>query len=160
MRSSFLLALAAVAIHPVIAAAQDDTLAYYLSKSSYAVAGVIVEGPAKVKKESWFHGQSVMVYAYRVKITDVFQKDGPIEAYLDEKGSLPVYLVPCAQEGDEQSAPLKKGERCILFLNHRYHFPGEAGSFAASDPWFGVQRYNSKMAELLKKQGKRPKSNR
>ena len=159
MRNSFLLALAAVAIHPVIVAAQDDTLGYYLSKSSYAVAGVIVEEPARVKKGSWSRGQSVMVYAYRVKITDVFQHNGPIAAYLDDKGSLPVYFVPCAQDGDEQSGQLKKGEKCIFFLNHAYHFPGEPPSFATSDPWFGVQRYNSKMADLLKKQGKRPKSN-
>jgi hypothetical protein len=131
------------------------TLDNYLAKSHYAVVGEVLTDPVKVDRILDDAGGIIkkgqVVYTCRVKVTEEFHcPDGPAPK------ELPVCVVRWADEKDELPVALKKGEKCIFFLKWVYSTVGGAGSaWVTPDPWFGVQRYNAKMAALLKEQGKR-----
>lgn len=155
MRTLFALVLAAVVGGTALADPPDDTLRHYLGKSQYALVGEVVSEPGKVERilddarGTIKKGQ--VVYICRVKVAEKLQ---------DPDGLLPKEIAVCvvrwADKKDELPAPLKKGERCIFFLDWVYSsVGGGTAAWVTPDPWFGVQRYNAKMAELLRAQGKR-----
>ena len=155
MRTLFALMLAAVVGGTTLADPPDDTLGHYLGKSQYALAGEVVSEPAKVDRVLDDAGGIIkkgqVVYTCRVKVGEQFHcPDGPAPE------EITVCVVRWADEKDELPAALKKGEKCIFFLKWVYSAVGGGGSaYVTPDPWFGVQPYNAKMAELLKEQGKR-----
>jgi hypothetical protein len=123
----------------------DDTLQHYLSKSHYALAAEVVSEPKKVdwpRTLSINKGQTA--YDCQIKVTEWFHYPRPSAAK--------EFQVSVVVWGDSPPIALKKGQKCIFFLATRY---GQVGPLATADPWFGVQPYNARMAELLKEQGKR-----
>ncbi len=157
MRASSILVLVAAVSGPAFARPPDDTLAYYLSKSEYAVEGEVVSAPARVKVvpvDGVNFKESQVVYACRVKVTEHFNGS----TSLPVKGEVTVYVVRWADEGDDRPASLKKGQKCVLFLNWVHCKIGGADArfeYVTSDPWFGVQPYNAKMAALLREAGRK-----
>jgi hypothetical protein len=146
MRVSSVFVLVAILSSPAFADPPDDTLQHYLSKSDYALAAEVVSEPKKVEGERQrLHvrkGQTA--YGCKIKVTENFHyKYGPVSGE---------FTVTVVVWGDAPPLALKKGQKCIFFIANRY---GQVGPAATSDPWFGVQPYNAKMAELLKEQGKR-----
>jgi len=156
MRILFALPLAMLAAMASQARASDETLKYYLSRSQYVLAGELVAEPVKEGKPfKWAADQkdSMVVYTCRVKIVEQFQYHSSPSPWTANR-EITLYVL--RHDGSERPAGLKKGEKCIFFLSWIYGGPGEGTSIVTSDPWFGVQRYDPKMAEKLREQGKRP----
>ncbi len=155
MRTLLALGLAVIVGGPARADAPDDTLRHYLTNSHYALVGEVVSEPTKMERvPDDIPGLAMkgrVVYTCRLKVVDQFHyPDGPLPK------EVPVYVIRWADEKDELPPALKKGEKCIFFLNWVYSSIGGASTaWVTADPWFGVQRYNAKMAALLKEQGKR-----
>ena len=155
MRTLFAVMLAGVVGGSALADPPDDTLRHYLGTSQYALAGVVVSEPVKVDRVLDDAGGIIqkgqVVYTCRVKVGEQFHcPDAPAPE------ELTVCVVRWPDDKDELPAGLKKAEKCIFFLKLVYTTVGGSGStYVTPDPWFGVQRYNAKMAGLLKEQGKR-----
>ncbi len=155
MRTLFALVVVGVVNGVALADPPDDTLRYYLAKSHYALVGEVISEPVKVERRlddvPGVLMKGRVVYTCRVKVADqLHYPNGP------SPKEIPVYVIRWAAEKDELPAALKKGEKCIFFLNWVYSGIGGASTaWVTADPWFGVQRYNAKMAALLKGQGKR-----
>ncbi len=157
MRTLFALVLAGVASGMALADPPDDTLRHYLAKSRYALVAEVVSVPTRVEPVLDNAGGVIkkgqVVYTCRVKVVEqLHYPAGPLPK------EIPVCVVRWADEKDELPAGLKKGKKCILFLTWVYSGVGGASTaWVTPDPWFGFQRYNAKMAALLKAQGKRTK---
>jgi hypothetical protein len=155
MRILFALVLAGVVGGLGLADPPDETLRHYLAKSQYALVREVVAEPTRIEHPSDNAAGSIqkgqVVYKCEIKVVDqLHYPDGPLPKVLflcvvrwpDKEGELP--------------AGLKKGDKAIFFLRWVYSgITGASTVWVTSDPWFGVQRYNAKMAELLKEQGKR-----
>lgn len=127
----------------------DSTLNHYLTASGYALVGEVVSEPVKQDKLFLYLKEKDprSIHSCRVKILE------PLHNQLGPKGhEITVVVVRWADAQEEFPAGVKKGEQYIFFLNWNY---GTLGPHTA-DPWFGVQRYNAKMVELLRKMGNRP----
>jgi hypothetical protein len=141
----------------------DETLASYLAKSHYAVVGEVMTDPVKVDRVLDDAGGIIkkgqVVYTCRIKVAEeLHYPNGPLGKAPPE-GFL-VCVVRWPDDKDEKPVALKKGEKGIFFLNAVYSTVSGAGSaWITPDPWFGVQRYNAKMAAMLKDQGKRKEPN-
>src|SRR5262249_7890879 len=133
----------------------DETLGHYLARSQYAFVGEVISEPARVERVPDDAGGLIKkgqgVYTCRVKVVEqLHYPDGPLPK------EIAVCVVRWADGEDQVPAALKKGEKCILFLKWVYSGVGGANTaWVTPGPWFGVQRYNAKMAALLKEQGKR-----
>jgi hypothetical protein len=140
---------------PTLAGPPDETLRHYLAKSQYAFAGEVVSEPVKVDRISDDARKLIqkgqVVYTCRVKVVEQFHyPDGPLGK------EIPVCVVRWPDEKDELPTALKKGAKCIFFLDWVWtSVGGGTTAWVTVDPWFGVQRYNVKMAELLRAQAKR-----
>jgi hypothetical protein len=156
MRTLFAVVAAAVAGGAALADPPDDTLRHYLGKCQYALVGEVVSEPTKVERVSddarGIIKKGQVVYTCRVKAAELLQDpDG-----LQSPKEIGVCVVRWADEKDELPAALRKGEKCIFFLDWVYStIGGRSAAWVTPDPWFGVQKYNAKMAELLRAQGKR-----
>jgi hypothetical protein len=154
MRTFFVALIAAMSCGAGSAQAADETLKFFLSQSQFALAGELLAEPVKHDKPfRWWGDQKqppLTVYEIRIKVLEQFQYQ--IAPY-PHKEMTAYVLMP---EGAERPDPLKKGAKCIFFLNWVYGGPAFTTSFITADPWFGVQRYDPKMAERLTAQGKRP----
>jgi hypothetical protein len=136
-----------------VTAAPDETLKFYLSKAQFVLAGEVVGEPVEWEKPfHWGEDKKnpLTVYEVRVKVLDQFQYD--IQPYGHKEMTVHVLLA----DGMERPDALKKGAKCIFFLNWRFGGPGGPTSYVPADPWFGVLRYEPKLAEGLTAQGKRP----
>jgi hypothetical protein len=155
MRTLSAVVVCAVLGGPALADPPDDTLRHYLARSQYAFVGELVSEPVKVGRVSddarGLIRKGQVVYTCRVKVVEQLQyADGLLPK------EIPVCVVRWPDEKDELPAALKKGEKCIFFLDWVYTTVGGGSTaWVTVDPWFGVQRYNVKMAELLRAQGKR-----
>jgi hypothetical protein len=127
----------------------DPTLNYYLSVSEYALAGQVVSEPVKQDKLfSYQQGKDPRaIYSCRVKVLESLHNQ-----IVPKDQELTVVVVRWPDLEDKLPAGVKKGEKYIFFLHWNY---GTLGPHTV-DPWFGVQRYNLKMVELLRKMGNRP----
>ena len=151
MRTSLALVLVLAAAGRA-ADAPDDTLGHYLSKSQFALAAEVLSEPVKVPGGENFVGKSKAVYACRLRVVEQFHHThGPAPT------ELTLHVVRWADGQDERPLALNKGQKCIIFVNWIYSAVGGSGTaYVTAGPWFGVQRYHGKMAELLRQQGKRP----
>jgi hypothetical protein len=153
MRTFFAVVIAAVSCGVGSAQAADETLKFFLSRSQYVLAGELLAEPLKQKPFRWWGDEKqppLTVYEVRVKVLDQFQYQS---VPYPHKEMTAYVLMP---KGAERPDPLKKGVKCVLFLDWVFGGPGGPTSFITVDPWFGVQRYDPKMAERLTEQGKRP----
>jgi hypothetical protein len=163
MRSLFALVLACVVGGAVLAdpaEPADDTLRHYLAGSQYALVGEVTTQPTKVERvgddAAGLIRKGQVVYTCQIKVVDqLHYPDGPLPR------DLVVCVVRWPDDKDELPAALKKGEKAIFFLRWVYSgVTGASSAWVTSDPWFGVQRYNAKMAALLKEQAKRKEPTR
>ena len=163
MRTLSALVLVAALGGPCPADPPDKTLDHYLANSHYAVVGEVLTEPVKVDRILDDAGGIIQkgeaVYTCRIKVTaELHYPNGPLGKVAPD--GLLVCVVRWPDDKDEKPAALKKGEKCIFFLNWVNSTVSGAGSaFVTPDPWFGVQPYKAKMAELLKDQGKRKQAN-
>jgi len=140
-RNTCAFVIAALVLPAALPAAEgDDTLRYYLSKSSLVVSGDIIDGPRIVSTET-----SVNRYSFRLKVTKII-KGGIHENAL--KDGLPVGTIHPETNKAESLAFVKKGERVIVFLRERQD---KLGGWEGADPWFGVQQYNEIMEDALER---------
>ena len=130
----------------------DDTLNYYLSASGYALVGEVTSEPVRQDKLFLYQKEKDprAIYSCRIKVLEQLHGGGLPRDPKDHE--LTVVVVRWPDPRDEHPARVKTGEKYIFFLNWTY---GTLGPHTA-DPWFGVQRYNEKMVELLRKMGNRP----
>jgi hypothetical protein len=92
-----------------------------------------------------------VVCTCRVRVAELLQDPDGILQPPQESG---VCVVRWVDENEELPAALRKGEKCIFFLDWVYSTVGGGSTaWVTPDPWFGVQRYNARMAELLRAQG-------
>jgi hypothetical protein len=157
MRVFVVVMVAALGCGMVAAGGADETLKFYLDRCKYALAGEVLCEPTKREKPFHWIGdidkkRPMTVYAVRIKVLDQYQYDG--QPYPHKEMTVYVML----PVGAERPDALKKGSKCIFFINWVYGGPNtsDGTSFVTADPWFGVQRHDPQMAELLQKQGKRP----
>jgi hypothetical protein len=151
MRIWFAVAIAVVSAAASQALASDETLKFYLARSQYVLAGELVAEPVKEARPFYWGADKknpIVVYTCRVKVLEQFQ-DNPYS-----HKEMTVYVL--RHDGSQRPDGLRKGEKCIFFLNWIYGGPGVGSSHVTSDAWFGVQRYDPRMAERLRELGKRP----
>jgi hypothetical protein len=127
---------------------RDPTLGRYLLVSSAAIVGEIVSEPVREDKLFRYMQEKDprTIHSCRVKILE------SMHGMLPKNHEMTMLTVRWADASDKLPAGVKKGEKYILFLTWNY---GTLGPHT-SDPWFGVQPYNAKMVELLRKMGNPP----
>ena len=130
------LLIVAVLCAPAVAE-DDDTLRFYLSKSSLVVSGEIVDGPTAHVSEL-----GVVNYGLTLKVAKVLKgkaDDGELRVRLSLFG---------LGRADEMPAHLKKGAKVILFLKREWNRP-EHRSWQQADGWFAAQQFNSVLEQSL-----------
>lgn len=143
---------------PSLAVAGDleETLRFYLAKSDVVVLGEFASEPIR-KGTSKFGTQ----YEADFKIAQILKWDAPGETKVG--ATIKVHIVRAVLheedfEPEDQLPDLKKGGKCILFLDCYDLKP--TPSYITADIWFGVQRPSSWMAKSLARiateQTKRP----
>jgi hypothetical protein len=157
MRAFLVVMIAALGCGARPAMADDETVTFYLTKCQFALAAEVLAEPAKREKSFYWDADiekkhPMTVYAVRIKVLDQYQYQ--VQPYPHKEMTIFVML----PLGAERPDCLKKGSKCIFFLNWVFGGPNtsEHTSFVTADPWFGIQRHDPKMAELLQAQGKRP----
>lgn len=155
MRALFVVMIVALSHGAGLAPAADETLKFFLSRCQYALAGEVLAEPAQREKPFHWGGDiekqhPMTVVEVRVKVLEQYQYH--TQPY-PHKEMTAYVLMP---QGAGRPDVLKKGSKCIFFLNWVYGGPGGSTSYVTADPWFGVQRHDPKMAELLQEKGKRP----
>ena len=122
---------------PAFAGNDDDTLRFYLSKSSLVVSGTIVDNPTAVGSEV-----GVVRYGFKFKVAKVLKGKTPDE-------EIHVYLTHYHMGNVEEPPYLKKDGKAILFLRRAIDRK-DFKSWASADGWFGIQPFNSAMEAELK----------
>ena len=157
MRAFLVVVIAALGCGVTPALADDETLAIYLAKCQFALTAEVLAEPTK--HEKCFHWDidigkkhPMTVYAVRTKVLEQYQYQ--MQPWPHKEMTIFVML----PLGAERPDCLRKGSKCIFFLNWVFGGPNtsEHTSFITADPWFGVLRHDPKMAELLRAQGTRP----
>jgi hypothetical protein len=145
---------------PAFANPPDATLDFWLRSSNIALAGEVLSEPKKVPFMTNLHPNELKriagftLYSCRVKVTECFQHPGTVPPK-----EIEVFVRRYEDADDEVPQALRKGSRCIFFLNWCYAQPPwvtPGAVYITSDTWFGVHRYNGRMAALLKAMGTRP----
>ncbi|HUY88686.1 MAG TPA: hypothetical protein VMV10_08125 [Pirellulales bacterium] len=128
----------------------DDTLKYYLSRSSLVVSGELTSHPVAMGFEI---GESQ--YSFKVKVAKVLKGNAPadlsarlarIELRRDAPAGLSFGLAHPELRRDDRLAWLKKGTHVIVFLRER---DDVLGALRGADPWFAVQPASDTMERSL-----------
>jgi hypothetical protein len=137
MRCTFLLGLALVLPGLVVAGDSEEALRLFLAKSEVVVLGDFTTEP--VVKETFEENRQ---YQADFKIAQVIKWDAPGETRVSETIKVHILL-----EGEDRLPEMKKGGRCLLFL--QCHDPKPNPSYITADWWFGVQRPNPALVKTL-----------
>lgn len=135
----YLLALG-LAVMPAGFAAADyseEALHLFLAKSDVVGLGEFTTEPVH-KETNWEYHE----YEADFKITQVIKWDAPGEPRVGE--AIKVHIV---FEGAERLPEMKKGGKCLLFLQCYYLKPNP--SYITADFWFGLQPPNQGLAKAL-----------
>lgn len=119
----------------------DDTLRYYLSKSTVVVSGEVFDGPQGASFDA-----GVSRYSFKLKVKEVLYG-----IMLDPEFT--VVTERMERDATEHQPFFKKGKLVILFLRLKKNDRGLV-LWREADPWFGVQQYNEGMALSLKRLAK------
>lgn len=158
LRARICVVVFVVGVLPTAANAEegDDTLEYYLLKSSLVVSGELATHP--------FAAGSALGaghYSFKMKVAKVLKGALPAELPGDisppgrevanrPKGELaPEFSVGITHpevKGEDRLKWLKKGNRVTLFLRER---DDVLGRFTGADPWFAIQPASDKMVKSL-----------
>jgi hypothetical protein len=156
MRYMIALGFALVLPSLVVAGDLEETLRFYLSKSDVVLLGEFTSEPSR-KGASKFGTH----YQADFKIAQLLKWDAPGETKVG--ATIKVHIVRAVLheddfEPEDQLPELKKGGKCILFLE--CHDLKPTPSYITADIWFGVQRPSPWMAKSLARiateQTKRP----
>ena len=123
----------------------DQTLQYYMSNSSAVVSAVIASEPAGVIDED-----GVVHYSFHMQIDEVLHGPG---GWFKKQKRMQIDMTRYETDKKEALPFLKKDEKCILFLSIY-------ATIGVTDPWFGIQPYNSHMANRIKELSKQKKQDR
>lgn len=155
MRCTIALGLALVLPGLAVAGDPEETLRFYLAKSDVVVVGEFTSEP--VHKSTKF----VSHYQADFKIARLIKWDAPGEKRVGD--TIKVHIVRAVLysddfEPEDELPELKKGGKCILFLECYDLKP--TPSYITADTWFGVQRPNpwmeKSLARIVTEQAKRP----
>lgn len=113
----------------------DDTLRYYLSKSSLVVVGDIIEGP-----RGRMTAPGVIYFGLKLKVTKVIKGEA--------EGDILVGLTRYQSTRTKLPEVLTTAGSVILFLNKSKANP-KVDSWVGADPWFSIQQYDPVMERLL-----------
>lgn len=139
----------------VVAGDLEETLRFYLSKSDVVVLGEFTSEPIHKANKFTIHDQADF------KIAQIIKWDAPGDTKAG--ATIKVHIVRAILHADDfepedQLPELKKGGKCILFLE--CHDLKLTPSYITADIWFGVQRPSPWMAKSLARivteQNKRP----
>jgi hypothetical protein len=156
MRCMIAVGLALVLPGIVVASDLEETLRFYLAKSDVAVLGEFASEPIRKGANKF-----TTHYQADFKITQLLKWDAPGETKVG--ATIKVHIVRAVLheddfEPEDRLPDLKKGGKCILFLE--CHDLTPTPSYITADIWFGVQRPSSWMAKSLARiateQTKRP----
>jgi hypothetical protein len=153
-----MIALGLALVLPSLIVANDlqETLRFYLAKSDVVVLGEFTSEP--IRKGASKFGTD---YQADFKIAQLLKWDAPGDTRAG--ATIKVHIVRTVLyaddfEPEDQLPELKKGGKCILFLECRD--PQPTPSYITADVWFGVQRSSPWMAKSLARiateQTKRP----
>jgi hypothetical protein len=135
-----MIALGLTLAAPSFVADLEETLRFYLSKSDVVVLGEFTSEPiVKISAEGVAHSQADF------KIAQLLKWDAPTETRVGE--TIKVHIVRFEFEPADRLLELKKGGKCILFLE--CHDLQPTPSYITADTWFGVQRPSPGMAKSL-----------
>jgi hypothetical protein len=137
MRYMFALRLALVLPGLVVAGDTEEALRLFLAKSDVVALGEFTTEPlGKETNGEYRH------YQADFKITQVIKWDAPGETPVGKNIEVHILL-----EGEERLLEMKKGGKCLLFLQCHDLKPNP--SYITADFWFGVQRPNPGLAKSL-----------
>lgn len=119
----------------------DDTLAYYLSKSDLVIVGTVAEKPGYAVEES-----GGRIYSAAIEVHEVLKGSLPRTAAKTPAVLKPL-IVRIEEERDEELPLLRKGSKCIFFL--------DKDGAKTVDVWFGVQRHTTALAKSITRLAKR-----
>lgn len=127
-----------------VAGALDETLCFYLAKSDVVVLGEFTSEPIHRKNQFTSH------YQADFQIAQLLKWDAPGDT--QPGATIKVHIVRAVHyatdfEPEDQLPELKKGGKCILFLE--CHELKPTPSYITADNWFGVQRPSPWMAKTL-----------
>lgn len=137
MRYLFALGLAFLLPSLVVGGDIEEGLRLFLAKSDVVALGEFTTEPV-VKETNWEYRD----YQADVKITRVIKWDAPGESRVGEIINVHILL-----EGAERLPEMKKGGKCLLFLECHDLKPNP--SYITADFYFGVQRTNEGLANAL-----------
>jgi hypothetical protein len=140
MRCMIALGLALALPGLVAARDSEETLRFYLAKSDVVVAGEFTSEPVRKTPNKF-----TTHYQADFTITQLLKWEAPGKAQVG--GVIKVHVVRTELEDEDRLPELKKGGKCILFLE--CHDLKPTPSYITADVWFGVQRPSSWMAKSL-----------
>jgi len=152
-----MIALGLALVLPGLAVAGDpeETLRFYLAKSDVVVVGEFTSEPIHKSNKFGSHDQ------VDFKIARLLKWVAPGEVRVGD--TIKVHIVRAVLHSDDfepedQLPELKKGGKCILFLE--CHDLKPTPSYITADTWFGVQRpspwMEKSLARIVTEQSKRP----
>jgi len=115
----------------------EESLYLFLAKSDVVALGEFTSEPVAKEANEEFHQ-----YQADFKISQVIKWDAPGETRVGE-----IIKVHILLDGKERLPEMKKGGKCLLFLEC-YHLK-PTPSYITADIWFGVQRPNPGLEKSL-----------
>ena len=103
-----------------------------MSNSTVVVAATIVSEPDAIMKEL-----GVVEYSFDIQISELLHGVKP------KQGKIRVSMTRFEAGKDDAIPFLKENTRCIFFLTAGKHY-------SVADMWFGIQSFNSEMANRIK----------
>jgi hypothetical protein len=137
MRYLFALGLAVVLPGFVGASDSEEALRLFLAKSDVVALGEFAT-EVVAKETNWEYRD----YQADFKVTQVIKWDAPGQIQVGETIKVHILL-----EGEERLPEMKKGGKCLLFVECHDLKPNP--SYITADLWFGVQRPNPGLTKSL-----------
>src|SRR5580704_16165252 len=136
MRYMIALGLALVLPGLVVAGDLEETLRFYLSKSDVVVLGEFTSEPIRKSPNKF-----TTHYQADFKIAQLLKWEAPGESRIGR--TIKVHIVRTELGPEDRLPELKKGGKCLLFLECRN--PRPTPSYITADIWFGIQRPSPSM---------------
>lgn len=139
MKMPFSIGLALLLTTPMPARCADETLRFYLSKAELVVLGEISSDISSFSEEV-----GAVHHRCDFQIAEVLRGN-----WLGESKTIAVDIARFELNDADRLADLKKGYRCILFLNNQGN--RKTPRWQTADVWFGVQYPSPSMAKSLRR---------
>lgn len=138
MRTTLQLGLALLLTTPLLACGSDATLRFYLAHSEVVVLGEVVSDISSATEEV-----GSVSYFCDFQIAEVLRGQGPAD------NKIAVNIARFELSDADRLPELKRGYRCILFLNNQG--TRKTPRWQTADVWFGVQHPSLSLAKSLRR---------